>query len=94
MKGKKTTIGDIIKIGTTEVIINGNNEGSMNFGKSAENNKEKDKINTNKKIDPKYSMPRWCPLGLTHSEKHKLHRLRAKGRRQEETKKDINDTHP
>jgi hypothetical protein len=31
---KRTTSEDIIKIGTTDVIIQGNNEGPMIFGKS------------------------------------------------------------
>jgi hypothetical protein len=32
-KRERTTTDDIIKIGTSEVIINGNNEGPMAFGK-------------------------------------------------------------
>jgi hypothetical protein len=69
---KRMAIRDIIKIGTIEVIIESNNEGSMVFGESTKTNEEKDKILTSKMSDPKYSMPRWCPSGLTHSQKHKL----------------------
>jgi hypothetical protein len=55
----------------------------MTFGESSKNNKEKVKSIPVKPIDPKYSMPRWCPLGLKHSQKRKLQHLRAKkeGRR-------------
>jgi hypothetical protein len=47
-----------------------------------------------KTADPKYSMPRWCPTGLTRSQKRKLQRLRAKGNQEKEAEKIFNDTHP
>jgi hypothetical protein len=37
---KRMTKGDIIKIGTTDVVIQENNEGPMIFGKSANTCKE------------------------------------------------------
>jgi hypothetical protein len=43
-KIKRTTVGDIIKIGTTDVIINGNNEVSMTFDESTRNSEEKSKV--------------------------------------------------
>jgi hypothetical protein len=79
---KRTTKGDIIKIGTTDVVIQGNNEGQMIFGKSANTGKEEGIGVAN----PKYSMPRWCPSGLTWSQKHKLQRLRGKESMQKEAK--------
>jgi hypothetical protein len=66
---KRTIKRDIIKIGTIDVVIQGNNEGSIIFGKSASTSKEGD-TTAIKIADPKYSMPRWCPLGL-HSLKSK-----------------------
>jgi hypothetical protein len=54
---KRTTTKDVIKIGTTCVIIKSNNEGSMIFGESAKTNEENDKVATDKLPDPKYSMP-------------------------------------
>jgi hypothetical protein len=42
MNAKRTTNGDIIKIGTTDVVIQGNNEGTMIFGKSAKTDMERD----------------------------------------------------
>jgi hypothetical protein len=49
------TKGDIIKLGTTDVVIQENIEGSMIFGKSA-NTGEEDTA-ASKTADPKYSMP-------------------------------------
>ena len=64
----------------------------MIFGESA-NTTEKDTA-TIKTTDPKYSMPRWCPAGLTRSQKRKLQRLRAKESQEKEAEKTFNDTHP
>jgi hypothetical protein len=74
---ERTTKKDIIKIGTSDVVIQKESEGPMVFGESANTNKTKDTAAI-KIADPKYSMPRWCPAGLTRSQKQKLQRLRAK----------------
>jgi hypothetical protein len=39
-------------------------------------------------------MPRWCPSGLTQSQKRKLQHLRAKENQKKEVEKIFNDTHP
>jgi hypothetical protein len=83
---------DIIKIGTAYVVIQGDNKGPMIFGESA-NTTKKDTV-TIKTADPKYSMPRWCPAGLTRSQKRKLQRLRVKESQEKEAEKIFNDTHP
>jgi hypothetical protein len=84
---KRTTKRDIIKIGTTDVIIHGNNEDPMIFGKSASTSKEGD-MTAIKTADPKYSMPRWCPSGLTRSQKQKL-QLKSKGEQGKRSRKNI-----
>jgi hypothetical protein len=89
---QRTTKKDIIKIGIADVVIRGDNKGPMIFGESS-NTTEKDTA-TIKTADPKYSMPRWCPAGLTRSQKRKLQRLRAKERQKKEAEKTFNDTHP
>jgi hypothetical protein len=89
---QRTTKKDIIKIGTADVVIQGNNKGPMIFGESA-NTTKKDTA-TIKTADPKYSMPRWCPAGLTRSQKRKLQRLRVKESQEKVAKKIFNDTHP
>jgi hypothetical protein len=63
----------------------------MIFDESVSTNK---KTIVNKTINPKYSMPRWCPSGLTRSQKRKLQRLRAKEIKEKETEKIFNGTHP
>jgi hypothetical protein len=90
---ERTTKKDIIKIGTADVIIQEDNEGPMIFGESANTTKKED-MATIKTADPKYSMPRWCPAGLTRSQKRKLQRLRAKENQEKEAEKIFNDTHP
>jgi hypothetical protein len=65
----------------------------MIFGESANTNK-KEGTTVNKTTDPKYSMPRWCPSGLTRSQKRKLQRLRAKENQGKEAKRIFNDMHP
>jgi hypothetical protein len=52
---ERTTKMDIIKIGTTDVIIKENNEGPMIFGESANTNKKEDMI-VIKIANPKQSM--------------------------------------
>jgi hypothetical protein len=65
----------------------------MIFGESANTNK-KEGTAVNKTADPKYSMPRCCPSGLTRSQKRKLQRLRAKENQKKKAEKTFNDTHP
>jgi hypothetical protein len=89
----RTTKGDVIKIGTSDVVIQENNEGPMIFGESADTSKKED-TTINKTVNPKYSMPRWCPSGLTRSQKRKLQHLRAKENQEKEAEKIFNDTHP
>jgi hypothetical protein len=90
---ERTTKKDIVKIGIADVVIQEDNKGSMIFGESANTTKKEDTI-TIKTADPKYSMPRWCPAGLTRSQKQKLQRLRAKESQEKEAEKIFNDTHP
>jgi hypothetical protein len=42
---------------------------------------------TSKAVDPKHSMPRWCPLELTRSQKRKLQSPRAKESKEKEAEK-------
>jgi hypothetical protein len=90
---ERTTKKDVIKIGTADVVIQEDNKGPMIFGESANTTKKED-MATIKTADPKYSMPRWCPAGLTRSQKRKLQRLRAKESQEKEVEKIFNGTHP
>ena len=42
---------------------------------------------SSKSATDKYHQPRWCPLGLTHTQKRKLQRLRNKEKREQEEEK-------
>jgi hypothetical protein len=64
----------------------------MIFGESANTSKKED-MTASKTADPKYSMPRWCPSGLTRSQKQKLQHLRGKESKEKEVEKVFNDTH-
>jgi hypothetical protein len=66
----------------------------MIFGELTNTSKKEEDTTVNKIVDPKYSMPRWCPSGLTRSQKRKLQRLRAKENQEKEAEKIFNDTHP
>jgi hypothetical protein len=93
----RITNGDVIKVGTTYVIINANNEGSDTFGESTKGDEvvvaSNDKVES-KLLDPKYSMPRWCPSGLSRSQKCKVQCLREKENREKEVERVFNKTHP
>jgi hypothetical protein len=90
---ERTTKKDVIKIGTVDVVIQEDNKGPMIFCELANTTKKEDTA-TIKTADPKYSMPRWCPAGLTRSPKRKLQRLRAKESQEKEVEKIFNDIHP
>jgi hypothetical protein len=90
---ERTTKKDVIKIGTADVVIQEDNKGPIIFGESAKTTKKED-TTIIKTADPKYSMPRWCPAGLTRSQKRKLQRLRAKESQEKKAEKIFNGTHP
>jgi hypothetical protein len=85
---KRTTKKDIIKVGTADVVIQEDNKGPMIFGESANTTKKEDTA-TIKIADPKYSMPRWCPAGLTRSQKAEIAAPKSKGEPGEGGRKDI-----
>ena len=43
---------------------------------------------SSKSAADKYHQPRWCPSGLTHTQKRKLQRLRNKEKKEQEKEKD------
>jgi hypothetical protein len=53
---KRTTKGDVIEIGTSDVVVQENNEGPMIFG-DLDNTSKKEDTDVNKTVDPKYPMP-------------------------------------
>jgi len=80
-------------------VVQNKGKGPMMFGKSAFSPVQKPimandhEVGSNKtKAADKYHQPRWCPEGLTHSQKRKLQRLRNKDKREQEAKK-MRDKH-
>jgi hypothetical protein len=77
---KRMTSGDIIKIGTTNVVIQGNNEGLMIFGKSAkidEENPQEQPV----KLQPKVLHAPMVPIGINTFSKAQI--TAAKGKREQ-----------
>ena len=69
----------------------------MVFGKSATSSAEEpvmanDHEAGSSKMADKYHQPRWCPEGLTHTQKRKLQRLHNKEKREQEAEK-MRDEH-
>ena len=102
----------MIKIGTASMTINTNEaKGPMIFKNSVSNGTATSSAlqgaasgtsvasGSKKTPDPQTSRARWCPAGLTHSQKRKLQRLRAKEQREQEAREReaervFNETHP
>ena len=77
----KTTTDDVVKIGNVNVVVKDVGKKPMVFGKSAQINSQKrvlakDHEASSSGSASKYHQPRWCPPGLSHSQKRRLQRLR------------------
>jgi len=77
----KTTAGDVVKIGDVNVVVKDVGKKLMVFGKSAQTDSQKRMLANDHEASSsgsasKYNQPRWCPPGLSHSQKRRLQRLR------------------
>ena len=77
----KTTADDVVKLGDVNVAIKDVGKKPMVFGKSAKTDPQKlvlanDHEASSSSSANKYHQPRWCPSGLSHSQKRRLQRLR------------------
>jgi hypothetical protein len=76
-KIERTPADDVIQIGTSQVKLNKEFDGPVIIDDlvdtvmedTAPDSREE---KTNKVVDSKYLQPRWCPPGLTHTQKQKL----------------------
>jgi hypothetical protein len=83
---ERTTGQDIIHIGSMDVpigedgkrLIVPNNKGVTSTPEVAGNDHEA----SGSSSDSKYFLPRWCPPGLTHTQRRKLQRLRFQEKRE------------
>ena len=77
----KATTDEIVKVGDVNVVIKDVGKKPMVFGKSVKTDSQKlvlanDHEASGSSSVNKYHQPRWCPPGLTHSQKRRLERLR------------------
>ena len=85
---EKTTVDDVVQIGNVKVVVEDVSKRPMVFGKSVNPsiqrpimaNDHEASISSSKS---KYFQPRWCPPGLTRTQRRKLQRLRTQEKEQE-----------
>jgi hypothetical protein len=91
---EKPKANDVVQIGDIKVVVQDKGKGPMVFGKSATPPVEEPVMandheawSSKTKVADKYHQPRWCPEGLTHTQKRKLQHLRNKEKREQEAEK-------
>jgi hypothetical protein len=77
---ERTTTDDVIQISTSEVKLGEEFNGPIVIDDQADTNMEdvtpdRGEGKTDKVVDSKYLQPRWCPPGLTRTQKRRLQRL-------------------
>jgi len=83
---------DVVQISEVKVVVQDKGKGLMVFGKSVNSPAQKsamanDHEASSSKVADKYHQPRWCPLGLTHTQKRKLQHLPNKEKKEQEAEK-------
>ena len=84
---------DVVQIGEVKVPIKDTGKKPMDIEKSVEVPSQKPvmandhEAGSSKSAADKYHQPRWCPSGLTHTQKRKLQRLRNKEKKEKEKEK-------
>ena len=93
----KTTTDDVVRIGDVNVVVKDVGKKPMVFGKSAQIDPQKQMLANDHEASSsgsasKYHQLRWCPLGLSHSQKRRLQRLRCQEQKEKEVEK-LRDEH-
>ena len=95
---EKLKADDVVQIGDVKVATKDVGKGPMVFGKSVDTPVQRPVIandheaNSSSNAVDKYHQPRWCPPGLTQTQKRKLQRLRNKEKKEQEAEK-MRDEH-
>jgi hypothetical protein len=94
---EKTQADPVIQISDIKVVVQDKGKKPMVFSKSATSLAEEpvmanDHEAGSSKMADKYHQPRWCPEGLTHTQKRKLQHLRNKEKREQEAER-MRDEH-
>jgi hypothetical protein len=89
---ERTTSLDIIQIGTMNVPIEGSGKRPIVPNNQVVTPTQKESVvndheASGSKSRPECFLPRWCPLGLTHTQRRKLQWLRLREKREKELKK-------
>jgi hypothetical protein len=94
LKGEieRTITNDVIQIGTSQVKLGGEFNGPVIIDDQVDTVMEdvtpdREVEKANKVVDSKYLQPRWCPPGLTRTQKRKLQQLRLADMREKEREK-------
>ena len=83
----------VVQIGEIKVPIKNTGKEPMDIEKSVNDPSHKSvmandhEAGSSKDAADKYHQPRWCPSGLTHTQKRKLQRLRNKEKKEQEKEK-------
>ena len=87
----KTTTSDVVQIGDVKMVVKDVGKGLMVFGKSVNLRHQKlvmaDDHESSSSSTDKYSQPRWCPPGLTHTQKRRLQRMRRQEQKEQEAER-------
>jgi hypothetical protein len=90
---ERTTSLDIIQFGTINIPIEGSGKRPVVLNNPVVTPTQKGYVATNEheasgsKSRPECFLPRWCPPGLTHTQRRKLQRLRLHEKREKELEK-------
>ena len=92
---EKAKTDTVVQIGEIKVVVQDKGKEPMVIDKSASSSAPpikkpftaNDHEASSNKVADKYHQPRWCPEGLTHTQKRKLQRLRNKEKREKEAEK-------
>jgi hypothetical protein len=91
-KIERTTTDDVIQISTSQLKLSKEFDGPIIIDDQVDIAMEdaapdRGEEKTDKVVGSKYLQPRWCPPGLTQTQKHKLQRLRLAEMRENEREK-------
>jgi hypothetical protein len=78
---ERTTSQDIIQIGTMDVPVEKDSKRPVVLNNQVETSAQKA---SGSGSNTKYFLPRWCPHGLTHTQRRKLQHLRLREKKEKE----------
>ena len=87
----KTITSDVVQISDVNMVVKDVEKRLMVFDKSVDPRNQKlvmaDNYKASSSSTDQYSQPRWCPPGLTHTQKRRLQRLRRQEQKEQEAER-------